>query len=214
MEVMNATSDPPKMMFNFQAGASHEANSAIFSQAADVVWKEQCLAEDHEKAVDEYITWHHIDPSELLQPEYMSDQISELDTDDEDKKKARKTDVQKAANLLEREVCAGVPVWETIRPAWGSEEAGGPHAPIAMYEQDPQGFKKPEGEHDEDLTEGNSERAHENSGTDSHSMNGTDGTENSLDSECHIPYINASHPDLRILDPVQSDAQIRFRSDI
>jgi hypothetical protein len=62
--------------------------------------------------VDEYITRHHIDPSELLQPEYMSDQISELDTDDEDEKKARKTDAQKAANLLEHDVCAGVPVWK------------------------------------------------------------------------------------------------------
>lgn len=72
--------------------------------------------------MDEYITQHHIDPSELLRPEYMSDQISELDTDDEDEKKARKTDVQKAANLSEREVRAGVPVWETIRPAWRSEE--------------------------------------------------------------------------------------------
>jgi hypothetical protein len=52
-----------------------------------------------------------------------------------------------------------------------------------MYEQDPQGFKKPEGQHDEDLTEGNSERANKNSGTDSHSMNGADGTENSLGGE-------------------------------
>lgn len=43
----DATSDPPKMMFNFQAGASHEANSAIFSQAADVVWKEQCVSSNH-----------------------------------------------------------------------------------------------------------------------------------------------------------------------
>lgn len=64
-----------------------------------------------------------------------------------------------------------------------SYQAGGPHAPIAMYEQDPQGFKKPEGQHDEDLTEGNSERANKNSGTDSHSMNGTDGAENSLNGE-------------------------------
>lgn len=43
----DATSDPPKMMFDFQAGASHEANSAIFSQAADVVWKEQCVSLNH-----------------------------------------------------------------------------------------------------------------------------------------------------------------------
>ncbi|KAG1843345.1 hypothetical protein DFJ58DRAFT_731635 [Suillus subalutaceus] len=268
-------SDPPKMMFDFQAGASHEANSAIFSQAVDIVWKEQSdketcslthqtvhythndlvafvkskfqsykrkyiektdegravkrqkfnivnkwlrrqehLAEDRKKAVDDYITRHHIDPSELLQPEYMSDQVSELDTDDEDEKQARKKDIQKAANLLERDVHAGVPVWETIRPAWRSEErkeskqktaltrrvnlsnnnnappsipifpfmldskwhdsyqAGTPYAPIEMYEQDPQGFKKREGQHDEDLPQGNSEKASENGSTDSHSVNG------------------------------------------
>ncbi|KAG2088561.1 uncharacterized protein F5147DRAFT_789387 [Suillus discolor] len=86
-------SDPPKMIFDFQAGASHEANSAIFSHAANI------LAEDREKAVEEYITQDHINPSELLQPEYMSDQMSELDTDDEDEKKERKEDIQKAANL-------------------------------------------------------------------------------------------------------------------
>jgi hypothetical protein len=27
---------------------------------------------------------------------------------------------------------------------------------------------------------------------------------------CHIPYINASHPDFRNIDPVRSDVQIRF----
>ncbi|KAG0707284.1 hypothetical protein DFH29DRAFT_871636 [Suillus ampliporus] len=233
-------SDPPKMMFNFQVGASHEVNSAIFSQAADVVWKEQydqetcslthqTLAEDCEKAMDDYITQHHINPFKLLWPEYMSDQVSELHTDDKDEKQARKKDIQKAANLSECDVHAGVPVWETIRPAWRSEEvsnifkeldsiqdeqrkeckqkmaltrhvnlsnnnntplsipifpfmlnskwhdsyqAGTPYAPIKMYKQDPRGFKKQEGQHDEDLPQGNSEKASKNSSTDGHSVNG------------------------------------------
>ncbi|KAG1777578.1 hypothetical protein EV702DRAFT_1045318 [Suillus placidus] len=171
--------------------------------------------------------WKHANKKKSKEPVPLSSgtyQMSELDTDDKDEKKARKTDVQRAANLSEHEVHAGVPVWETIRPAWRSEEvclkdfeeldsireeqpkesrrkmaltrrvnlgnnnnnappsipifpfmldsewhdsyqARGPHAPIAMYEQDPQGFKKPEGQHDKDLTKGNSERANKNGGT-------------------------------------------------
>ncbi|KAG1895252.1 uncharacterized protein F5891DRAFT_1194307 [Suillus fuscotomentosus] len=51
-------------------------------------------------------------------------------------------------------------------------QAGTPYAPIKMYEQDPRGFKKREGQHDEDLPQGNSEKASKNGSTDSHSVNG------------------------------------------
>ncbi|KAG1836491.1 hypothetical protein C8R48DRAFT_680490 [Suillus tomentosus] len=53
----------------------------------------------------------------------MSDQVSELDTNNEDEKQATKTDINKAASHSKRDVCAGVPVWESIRPAWRSEES-------------------------------------------------------------------------------------------
>ncbi|KAG0694057.1 hypothetical protein DFH29DRAFT_880968 [Suillus ampliporus] len=143
--------EPPKMAFNFQGNASSEANSAVFTQAANVVWKEQqskfrsykrkyiektdeekaakrrqfntankhlCrqehLAEDREKAVEEYKAWNEKDPTDLLRPEYMSEQASEVDTDDEEKRKDRQKKLYQAAKLTEREVHTGIPVMKIL----------------------------------------------------------------------------------------------------
>ncbi|KAG1718907.1 hypothetical protein EDB19DRAFT_1919721 [Suillus lakei] len=95
--------EPPKMAFNLQGNTSSEANSAVFMQAANIIWKEQqskfrsykrkyiektneekaekcrqfnttnkCLrrqehlAEDQEKAVEEYKARNEKDPTDLL----------------------------------------------------------------------------------------------------------------------------------------------------
>ncbi|KAG1787232.1 uncharacterized protein HD556DRAFT_1312945 [Suillus plorans] len=65
-----------------------------------------------------------------------------------------------------------------------SYQAENPHALIEMYEQDPRGFKKPEYQHEDNPTQGNSEKARKNSSTDSHDANGdSDGTDDGLNSD-------------------------------
>ncbi|KAG1719018.1 uncharacterized protein EDB91DRAFT_1257981 [Suillus paluster] len=98
------------------------ANRRQFNTANKRLRRQEHLAEDREKAVEEYKARNEKDPTDLLRPEYMSEQASEVDTDDEEKRKDRQKVLYQAAKLTEREVQAGIPVWEIIRPAWRADE--------------------------------------------------------------------------------------------
>jgi hypothetical protein len=74
------------------------------------------------KAVEDYKKKHGRDPSAfLLSEDWMSDEISNKDTDTEENAKAYRAELAKEANLSQSDVEAGQAVWEVIRPAWRSE---------------------------------------------------------------------------------------------
>ncbi|KAG1764970.1 hypothetical protein EV702DRAFT_1051190 [Suillus placidus] len=137
--------EPPKMAFNFQAAnvvwkeqqskfrsykrkyieKTNEEKAAKrrqFNTTNKRLRRQEHLAEDREKAVEEYKARNEKDPTDLLRPEYMSEQASEVDTDDEEKRKDRQKKLYQAAKLTECEFHAGIPVWEIIRPAWRADE--------------------------------------------------------------------------------------------
>jgi hypothetical protein len=62
------------------------------------------------------------DPSPLMETDFMSEELSQLDTDDEVKKSMRRTELEKAAQLNTADVKDGVAIWEVIRPAYRSQE--------------------------------------------------------------------------------------------
>ncbi|KAG1851632.1 hypothetical protein DFJ58DRAFT_842115 [Suillus subalutaceus] len=141
--------EPPKMAFNFQDVRYTHGNLVAFAKSKFRSYKrkyiekideekaakcrqfntankhlrrQEHLAEDREKAVEEYKARNEKDPTDLLRPEYMSEQASEVNTDDEEKRKDRQKKLYQAAKLTEREVHAGIPVWEIIRPVWRADE--------------------------------------------------------------------------------------------
>jgi hypothetical protein len=74
------------------------------------------------KVVKDYKKKHGRDPSTLLLSEdWMSDEISDKDTDDEEKAEEYRVELAKKANLSASDMEAGQAVWEVIRPAWRSE---------------------------------------------------------------------------------------------
>ncbi|KAJ6552642.1 hypothetical protein DFH09DRAFT_1085814 [Mycena vulgaris] len=81
-------------------------------------WKE--LKASHMKAVPEYKKKHKRDPVFVLETDWMSDELSSLETDDEEKKTVHRRRLDQAARLCSDQ--QDHPVWETIRPGFQSTE--------------------------------------------------------------------------------------------
>jgi hypothetical protein len=80
------------------------------------------------KAVEDYKKKHGRDPSDFLVAEdWMSDEISDKDTDDEETAKEYRSELAREANLSASDVEAGQVVWEVIRPAWRSAKVSNWH---------------------------------------------------------------------------------------
>ncbi|KAG2151460.1 hypothetical protein DEU56DRAFT_908308 [Suillus clintonianus] len=62
------------------------------------------------------------DPSALLETDFMSDELSQLDTDNEARKRTRREELEKAAQLTTAEVKDGVAIWEVVRHGYRSKE--------------------------------------------------------------------------------------------
>jgi hypothetical protein len=74
------------------------------------------------KAVEGYKKKHGRDPTPfLLSEDWMSDEISDKDTDNEETAKDYRDELAKEAGLSAADVEAGQTAWEVIRPAWRSE---------------------------------------------------------------------------------------------
>ncbi|KAJ7036198.1 hypothetical protein C8F04DRAFT_1181726 [Mycena alexandri] len=73
------------------------------------------------KAVREYKKQHKKDPACLLETEWMSDEISEPDTDDDEKKAERRRQLRRMAGLSRAQ--KDTEVWEVVRPGFQSVEA-------------------------------------------------------------------------------------------
>lgn len=72
--------------------------------------------------IDTYIKTYGTDPTPILETEYMSEEISQLDTDDEVKKKAHRARLVEKAGLKDSDAEDGVVVWEVVRKAWRSDD--------------------------------------------------------------------------------------------
>ncbi|KAG2063844.1 hypothetical protein BDR04DRAFT_1163252 [Suillus decipiens] len=57
------------------------------------------------------------DPSPLMETDFMSEELSQLDTDDDVKKSMHRTELEKAAQSNTADAKDGVAIWEVIRPA-------------------------------------------------------------------------------------------------
>ena len=62
-----------------------------------------------------------MDPTPFLETDWMSSDVSDIDTDNEESKANRKVSLATAAGLSAREIEDGVVVWEVVKPAWRSE---------------------------------------------------------------------------------------------
>lgn len=81
------------------------------------------LKTERAKAVSDYIVKNKLDPSPLLEnTDCMTEEISELDTDDDAKKATHRKRLVQAAGLNPRDVEAEVVVWEVVRPGHRSDE--------------------------------------------------------------------------------------------
>jgi len=73
------------------------------------------------KAVKAYKKEHGRDPTSFLQTDWMSSEVSEIDTDDEQAKTDHRTRLANEARLSAIDLKEGTPVWEVIKPVWRSE---------------------------------------------------------------------------------------------
>lgn len=62
------------------------------------------------------------DSSPLMETDFMSEELSQLDTDDKVKKSMCHTELEKAVQLNTADVKDGVAIWEVIRPVYRSQE--------------------------------------------------------------------------------------------
>ncbi|KAG1881235.1 hypothetical protein F4604DRAFT_1922241 [Suillus subluteus] len=62
------------------------------------------------------------DPSALLETDFMSDELSQLDTDNEARKRTHREELEKAAQLTTAEVKDGVAIWEVVRHGYRLKE--------------------------------------------------------------------------------------------
>ena len=86
------------------------------------IWHVQ-LKSERTKAKNDYIKEHNVDPSPLLEyTDNMTEELSELGSEDEEKNSAHKAELVNKAGLTPREIESGVPVWEIVRPGHRSEE--------------------------------------------------------------------------------------------
>jgi hypothetical protein len=60
------------------------------------------------------------DPTPFLQSDWMSSEVSELESGDEEQKAEHKMTLMDKAGLTLEDVSNRVPVWEVVKPAWRS----------------------------------------------------------------------------------------------
>ena len=71
----------------------------------------------------EYAEIHGVDPSPLLEyTDNMTEELSELGSDDEEKNCSHKAELVRRAGLTAHEIESGVLVWEIVRPGHCSED--------------------------------------------------------------------------------------------
>jgi hypothetical protein len=73
------------------------------------------------KAVKAYKKEYGKDPSCFLETDWMSSEVSDIDTDDEEAKANHKLRLANAARVSLKDIEEGMPVWEVVKPAWRSE---------------------------------------------------------------------------------------------
>jgi hypothetical protein len=81
----------------------------------------QQLMNDRLKAKYHYIELHRIDPTPFLEEAWMTDQVSGIETDDEEKKSGHLASIRAAAGLTEEEIKDRVEVFERVQWAFRSE---------------------------------------------------------------------------------------------
>jgi hypothetical protein len=76
------------------------------------------------KAKDCYIKRHGVDPTPFIDEAWMTDQVSGIETEDEDKKTAHLASIRTAAGVTEEEIKDRVEVFERVQWAFRSELVG------------------------------------------------------------------------------------------
>ena len=79
------------------------------------------LANDRLKAKDRYIELHDVDPTPFIDEAWMMDQVSGIETDDEEKKSGHLASIHAAAGLTEEDIEDRVEVFERVQWAFRSE---------------------------------------------------------------------------------------------
>jgi hypothetical protein len=79
------------------------------------------LANDRLKAKDRYIELHNVDPTPFIDEAWMTDQVSGIETDDEEKKSGHLASIRAAAGLTEEDIEDRVEVFERVQWAFRSE---------------------------------------------------------------------------------------------
>ncbi|KAF7968816.1 hypothetical protein HWV62_29252 [Athelia sp. TMB] len=79
------------------------------------------LAEDRQAAAVQYKELHGKDPTPYIDEAWMSDQVSAIETEDEEKAAAYLQNLHKEAGFSERDIAEELPVWEVIKKGFRSE---------------------------------------------------------------------------------------------
>lgn len=79
---------------------------------------------DQIKAKDHYIELHAVDPTPFIDKAWMTDQVSGIETEDEDKKIGHLTSIRAAAGITKEEIKDRVEVFERVQWAFHSELVG------------------------------------------------------------------------------------------
>ena len=79
------------------------------------------IAEDFQKAAAAYEELIGADPTPFIDAAYMTEEVSGIETNDEEKKKEHLEAIQDAAGLTGDEIRNGVEVFEQAHPTWRSE---------------------------------------------------------------------------------------------
>jgi hypothetical protein len=79
------------------------------------------LANDRLKAKDRYTELHNVDPTPFIDEAWMTDQVSGIETDDEEKKSGHLASIRAAAGLTEEDIEDRVEVFERVQWAFRSE---------------------------------------------------------------------------------------------
>ena len=78
-------------------------------------------AEDLQKGAAAYEELYGANPTPFFDPAYMTEEVSGIETDDEEKRQEHLKRIQNAAGLTEQDVKDGVEVFERVHRAWRSE---------------------------------------------------------------------------------------------
>jgi hypothetical protein len=79
------------------------------------------LANDRLKAKDRYVELHNVDPTPFIDEAWMTDQVSGIETDDEEKKSGHLASIRAAAGLTEEDIEDRVEVFERVQWAFRLE---------------------------------------------------------------------------------------------